>query len=145
MERSIGRIEHVLKLMRYVKGMWRYLVLSALANLLYKILPIVLSVALSYMIGLTAMGKIHNIRQWFFVVLAMILGLVIMSYLNVLISHDMAYRILAKLRSAAYRKIDEIAPAGMVARQSGESHIFIFVIGSIDNEFRRGFPMNGVV
>lgn len=120
MEQSIGRIEHVLKLMRYVKGMWRYLVLSALANLLYKILPIVLSVTLSYMIGLTATGKIHDIRQWFFVVLAMILGLVIMSYLNVLISHDMAYRILAKLRSAAYRKIDEIAPAGMEARQSGE-------------------------
>ena len=72
------------------------------------------------MIGRTILGGVHNVWNLFFVVLAIIVGLVVMSYLNVLISHDMAYRILAKLRSAAYRKIDEIAPAAMEKRQSGE-------------------------
>ena len=120
MNKSVGRIEHTFKLMQYVKGMWKYLVLSTFTNVLYKVLPIALSAVISYMIGLTAIGEIHNVWQLFFVVLAIIIGLVVMSYLNVFISHDMAYRILAKLRSAAYRKIDEIAPAVMEKRQSGE-------------------------
>lgn len=120
MNKSVGRIGYTLKLMRHVKGMWKYLVLSTFTNILYKVLPIILNVIVSYMIGRTILGGIHNVWNLFFVVLAIIVGLVVMSYLNVLISHDMAYRILAKLRSAAYRKIDEIAPAAMEKRQSGE-------------------------
>ena len=61
MNKSVGRIEHTFKLMQYVKGMWKYLVLSTFTNVLYKVLPIALSAVISYMIGLTAIGEIHNV------------------------------------------------------------------------------------
>lgn len=120
MNKKISRVGYVLRLIRYVKGMWKYLVVSTLINILYKTIPIVISLITSYMISRATLGELDNVWQLFFAILIMIIFSVAISYLNVLISHDMAYRILAKLRSAAYLKIDEIAPAAMEERQSGE-------------------------
>ena len=42
------------------------------------------------------------------------------SYFVILVSHDMTYRILTKLRDMTYDKISELAPAVMVGKRSGE-------------------------
>lgn len=118
MERTETRIGYAVKLCKYIHGMKKYLIFSVLFNLLFKLTPIVIGLITAYMINAAVLGDTRYIWQ----TLAEIGGLIILSavfaYLDVLVSHDMAYRILAQLRNTAYDKIDELAPAAMEGEHS---------------------------
>jgi ATP-binding cassette subfamily B protein len=72
------------------------------------------------MVGSAILGDVRNMWQFFTFIVALIILSALFSYLDILVAHDMAYKILAKMRNAAYDKMDEIAPAAMEGRQSGE-------------------------
>ncbi|MDO5425521.1 MAG: ABC transporter ATP-binding protein [Eubacteriales bacterium] len=118
MERTITRAGYVLRLCRYIKGMKIYLALSVLFNLLFKLTPIVIGLVTAYLINAAVLGDIRYLWQTFAVICALIVLSAIFAYLDVLVSHDMAYRILAQLRDTAYDKIDELAPAAMEGEHS---------------------------
>lgn len=118
--KQFSRIGYVVKLGRYIEGMWGHLLLSIVFNLLFKITPLAISFVTSYMISTAVLGNVSNIWRLFFAALILVLLSGVFAYMDVLVSHDTAYRILAKLRNIAYDKIDELAPAAMEGRHSGE-------------------------
>ncbi|SHN83472.1 ABC transporter ATP-binding protein [Desulfitobacterium chlororespirans] len=117
---GLGRVGYTLKLCRYIEGLWKYIVVSILCNLLFKLTPIAISLLTSYMISIAIMGNTHHIWQMFIWVSLLVVLSGLFSYLDVLVSHDTTYKILTKLRNAAYDKIDAIAPAALEGRHSGE-------------------------
>lgn len=114
------RIWYAFALIKHVKGITPRMVASIIINLVFKMIPIFISLLTSYMISLFLVGELENAWTLFFWILITVILSGLFSYLNVLISHDMAYKILALLRDKAYRKIDEIAPASMIGKRSGE-------------------------
>lgn len=80
--------------------------------------PMVISVMTSYMISSALLGNTAQTWQLFLVVTFLVIVSAVLAYLDVIVSHDTAYRILAKLRNTAYDKIDELAPAAMENRHS---------------------------
>lgn len=71
------------------------------------------------MIGTALFGDLSNIKILFVVVVVLIVVDALSSYIDMLVSHDIAYRILTTLRDKAYDKVDELAPAAMEGEQSG--------------------------
>ena len=100
--------------------MWGHLLLSIVFNLLFKITPLANSFVTSYMISTAVLVMSATFGRLFFAALILVLLSGAFAYMDVLVSHDTAYRILAKLRNIAYDKIDELAPAAMEGRHSGE-------------------------
>lgn len=114
------RLKYALKLCKYIKGMKLYITASVAINLLFKITPIIISFLTAYMISSAALNNTAYIWRLFCIITISVIFSGIFSYLDVLVSHDMAYRILGKLRNSAYDKINEIAPAAMIGKHSGE-------------------------
>lgn len=119
-EGKLTRIGYAVRLSRYIKGMWLQLLLAILFNLLFKLTPMVISLVTSYMLSSVVLGDAGEIWRLFFTVAILVVLSAVFAYMDVLVSHDTAYRILTKLRCAAYDKIDELAPAAMEGRHSGE-------------------------
>lgn len=55
---------------------------------------------------------------WALVALALLSG--VLHWLESFIAHDMAFRLLADMRMAAFRKLDQLAPAYLVRRRTGD-------------------------
>lgn len=119
MEQSIGRVGYAVKLGRYIHGLKRYLFLSVLFHLLFKLTPIGIGLMTAYMINSAVLGNVRGIWQKLVMVGALAVCSAGFAYLDILVSHDMAYRILAQLRCTAYDKIDELAPSAMEGKHSG--------------------------
>ncbi len=119
-DEKIKSLKSIIRLGKYVKGMSGYMLLSVFFNMLFKLIPILISFATSYMISLSLFDGTKKLFVVFFVVLGLVILSAIASYMDILVSHDMAYRILAKMRNSLYEKIDELAPAGLEDRHSGD-------------------------
>lgn len=115
-----SRIYYAYALTKYIKGFVPTFAISVICTLLFKIMPVAIGVVTSYMISAALFGKTHVIMTMFFAVAVLIVVDAVFSYLDILVSHDVAYRILTKLRDKAYDKIDEIAPAALENKQSGD-------------------------
>lgn len=122
---NVGRIGYALKLTKYLGGYQWYLVVAVICNLIFKILPLLISFATSMMVSLVLLHKSELIAQMLAGVFLLVVLDALFSYLDILISHDMTYRILTKLRDLTYDKISELSPAIMVGEQSGN---FISII-----------------
>lgn len=108
------------ELCRYIEGMKSYLVISIACNFLFKLMPILISGVTSYLISSVVLGVTDRVMTLFYIIISLIIGAGLSSYLDIMVSHDMAYRILAKLRNACYKKIEEIAPAGLEGKHSAD-------------------------
>ena len=117
---DIGRIRYAVKLSKYIKGMKAYLFISFFFNLMYKVMPIIANLVISFIISNALRGNKECVRTLFHIVIVLVLLSIFFAYGDMLISHDMAYRILAKLREITYEKIDELSPAAMENKHSGE-------------------------
>lgn len=118
MKESMSRVRYAIRLGRYIHGMKKYLFLSVLFNLLFKLTPIIIGMATSYMINSAVLGSVRHVWRDLTVIGALVIGSAGFAYLDILVSHDMAYRILTQLRSTAYDKIDELAPAALEGKHS---------------------------
>lgn len=118
MKEKQSRIGYAVRLSIYIKGMKKYLFLSVLFNFLFKIAPIVTSLITSYMVSSVIVGNVDFLGRNLVVVGALVLCSAVFAYLDVMVSHDMTYRILAQLRGIAYDKIDELSPAALEGKHS---------------------------
>ena len=120
MNKSLSRIGCLLAMTNYVKGMkWQFAGV-VVVNLLFKATPLVISFLGAYLVSAAVLGDLHYVSQLAvaIVVLAIVAG--VLAYADVLVAHEVAYRVLSGLREAAYDKVDEIAPAAMEGKRSGE-------------------------
>lgn len=125
-----SRIGYALALIHYIKGYRMKFAASVVVHAIYKVLPIVIGFVVSYMIGIAVLGNLTSVRSYLFLVLILVTLDAAFHYLDVLVSHDMAYRILKDLRNLAYEKVDELAPAAVEDKQSGD--IVSVVMGDIE-------------
>jgi len=115
-----SRLFYLFALTKYIKGFHLYLGISIVCNAVFKLIPLVLTLLTSYMISAIVLGSAEKTKLLFAFVCVFIVLQAVFAYLDILVGHDMAYRILAKLRIIAYNKIDELAPAGLENERSGD-------------------------
>lgn len=120
MEETRPRSHYIFALMKHVKGFSWFLLASILSKLLYKIVPLLISVLASYAVSTALMGDAHRVVSLGVGIGICVLLNTLFSFLDIYVSHDMSYRILTKLRDKAYDKIDEIAPAATEGKRSGD-------------------------
>ena len=113
------RIKYVFLLSEYLKGYRIQMFLALIIHFLYKALPIALGLTTSYVFSQALLGHLTDTAEPILIVLGMIVGMAVLNYLDILISHDVAYRILTHLRNLSYEKLTEIAPAGLESKSSG--------------------------
>ena len=114
------RLFYLFALTKYIKGFYLYLGISIVCNAVFKLIPIALTLLTSYMISAIVLGSAEKTKLLFALICVFIVLQAVFAYLDILVAHDMAYRILAKLRILAYNKIDELAPAGLENERSGD-------------------------
>ncbi|MFI3200095.1 MAG: ABC transporter ATP-binding protein [Eubacteriales bacterium] len=114
------RLGNIVHLTKYLKNYSNMMITSILVGFLYRILPIVLSFLLSYIIGMyTTENSTKDFGIYFSVLFVIILLLGVGRYVDCIYSHDVAYRILADLRIKLYYKIEQLSPAFLKSNRSG--------------------------
>lgn len=107
------RLKYVFALSEYISGYKIKLLISIIIHGIFKMMPILIGFVTSLIIGKAISGDVETSFKYLYIVLAMIIINALLNYLDILVSHDMAYRILTELRGRAFDKIAEIAPGGM--------------------------------
>lgn len=120
LSQNIGQLGYAVRLCKYIKGIWGYMLLSLLCTLLFKLMPILISMVTAYMISAASLHGAGYIWSLFLTIVIMVLLSGVLSYLDIFVSHETTYRILTRFRNIAYDKVDELAPAAMESRHSGE-------------------------
>ena len=107
------RIGYVFLLSKYISNFKIKLLLSIIIHGIFKLMPILIGFVTSLIIGTAITGELDASLKYFYIVLGLIVVNALFNYLDVLVSHDMTYRILTELRDHSFKKISEIAPGGM--------------------------------
>lgn len=115
-----NRNYYVIELTKYIKGFVMYLISSVFVKLIFKVLPLVLNFMTSYYVSKKIFDSSHNYTRLVMMIFLVVLLNVIFAALDIYFSHDMAYKILTILRNKVYEKIDEVFPAGVSDKQSGD-------------------------
>lgn len=114
------RIKYVFALNKYIRAYRLELILSILIHAVYKLLPILIGFVTALTVGEAIIGNLSGAFKYFYIILALIATNALFNYLDILISHDMAYKILTELRNQSFEKVAQIAPGGIEAFQSGD-------------------------
>lgn len=130
MQRNRTRIGHAIQLSRYIKGFGGYLFFAILCNMIFKILPLLTGLVTSYLVSSVLLGDTAYVVRLLVAAGILVLLTALFSYLDVQVSHDMAYRILAQLRDRCYSKLDELAPAALIGARSGD--MMSIVLGDVE-------------
>ncbi len=117
-EQTSSRLVYVIKLLAYVKEYIWEMVLYLICGGIYRIIPIFSGGLTAYMIGHAAVGGgIRPIFILFIVLIAALRG--VFSYLDCIISHDIAYKILAKFRVLLFDAVERLSPAYLSRKRTG--------------------------
>ena len=115
-----SRLGYAVRLSGYIKDFGWYLFFAVLCNMLFKILPLACSFVTSGLISSILFRDFSHVRLLSAAAVILAVLTAVFSYLDVQVSHDMAYRILAQLRDRCYEKLDELAPAALAGQRSGD-------------------------
>ncbi len=119
MEKKITRVYYIFALLAYIKGFKIYLISAVISKILATAAPLITVMLTSYIVGFALMGnpsKIFTLCVW---VGVMVILTVLLSLFDAYVSHDMACRVLTNLRDKVYQKVDEVAPAAIEDKRSG--------------------------
>lgn len=98
---------------------WRgELVLVIISGLLHALAVVGLGVASAILVGRVATGG--DIDPWRWILAALVPLVALVSWLDVWLAHDLAYRLLTELRVRLYQALDRLAPAYLFRRRSGD-------------------------
>ncbi len=114
------RVKYAFILAKQIKGFGFYLFFAVLFNFLYKVLPLITALVTSYLVGSVLMGNTEEVVSLMITSGGLVFFMAAFSYLDLLVGHDMAYRILTQLRDKCYDKLDELAPAALMDKRSGD-------------------------
>ena len=110
----------MLRLLRLARPMRRQLLLAVLAGAAGCGCGVALLAVSGFLLA-RASQHLNRVAIWLAVVLAVLsIGRGVLRYLERLYSHDTAFRVLADVRVAIYRRLERLAPAGLAAFRSGD-------------------------
>jgi len=105
------RLNIILELLKHSKGMRLYMLVNCIICLIYELLPIVNMFLVSYMTGALLSGM--DIKYGFIAAVLIISVFIhsIFGYLNMWTEHDIAYRLLYKMRYEVYQRLEQAIPS----------------------------------
>ena len=105
------RIKIIGNLLKHTGGIRIYLLLNCFICLVYEVLPIVNLFLISYMTG--ALLSSMDINYTFFVIMLLVSVFIhsVFGYLNMWTEHDIAYRLLYKMRYEIYQRLEKAIPS----------------------------------
>ena len=115
---GMGWRETTLRLLAMAAPYWRKTSLSFATGVAHFFGAIAVGVIGALMVGAVRDGESITLLSALLIVVAVLTG--VCRFLENWISHDMAFRLLADLRVALFRKLDELAPAYLLRRRSGD-------------------------
>lgn len=108
--KTTGRLAQTLKVLSYLKGLRLQMLCNLLNGFAYRISPIAISFIVSLMVGDILAGETENIHIKLYISVGLIVLRALFGYIDMIISHDIAYKILHKLRFAMYERLEEAVP-----------------------------------
>lgn len=130
MKNKTTRIGYAVRLSHYIKGFGWYLFAAILCNMSFKLLPLLTSLVTSYLVSSVLIGYTDHIVRLLVTTGILVILTALFSYLDVQVSHDMAYRILTQLRDRCYDKLNDLAPAALMGKRSGD--MISIVLGDVE-------------
>ena len=115
---GMGWRETTLRLLAMAAPYWRKTSLSFTTGVAHFFGAIAVGVIGALMVGAVRDGESITLLSALLIIVAVLTG--VCRFLENWISHDMAFRLLADLRVALFRKLDELAPAYLLRRRSGD-------------------------
>lgn len=115
-----SRFYYVFALSKYISSYWLKFAISVLVHAIFKLIPVAISFLSAYIVGMAVTGRTEIAKSLFPFVLLLLIFEAVFYYLDIYISHDIAYRILSELREASYHAVNRIAPAAMYGKRSGD-------------------------
>ena len=105
------RINIIFELLKHSKGMRLYMLANCIICLVYELLPLVNMFLVSYMTGALLSGI--DIKYGFIAAMLIISVLIhsVFGYLNMWTEHDIAYRLLYKMRYETYQRLEQAIPS----------------------------------
>mgnify|MGYP003098140972 FL=1 len=97
----MGKMKYVFLLSKYIKNYRINVILCVIIHALYKSLPICLGFETALIVSKAMSGTLTSPVTHFLVVLAMVIGMAVLNYLDIYVSHDAAYKILTTLRGVS--------------------------------------------
>ena len=130
MKREKTRIGYAIELSKYIKGFHGYLLGAIFCNMVFKVLPLLTGLVTSYLVSSVLFGETSQVVSLLITAGVLVLLTSVFSYLDVQVSHDMAYRILTQLRDKCYDKLDVLAPAATMGQRSGD--MISIILGDVE-------------
>ena len=130
MKHEKTRIGYAVQLSKYIKGFRAYLFAAIFCNMTFKILPLVMGLVTSYLVSSVLLGETRQVVNLLITAGVLVILTSLFSYLDVQVSHDMAYRILTQLRDRCYDKLDVLAPAALMEQRSGD--MISIILGDVE-------------
>lgn len=130
MKREKTRIGYAIQLSKYIKDFYIYLLGAVFCSMVFKLLPLLMGLVVSYLVSSVLLGETAHVVSLLITAGILVVLTSIFSYLDVQISHDMAYRILTRLRDKCYDKLDVLAPAAALGQQSGD--MISIILGDVE-------------
>ena len=115
---GMGWRETTLRLLGMAAPYWRKTSLSFATGVAHFFGAIAVGVIGALMVGAVRDGESITLLTALLIAVAVLTG--VCRFLENWISHDMAFRLLADLRIALFRKLDQLAPAYLLRRRSGD-------------------------
>ncbi len=115
---GMGWRETTLRLLAMAAPYWRKTSLSFVTGVAHFFGAIAVGVIGALMVGAVRDGESITLLTALLILVAVLTG--VCRFLENWISHDMAFRLLADLRVALFRKLDQLAPAYLLRRRSGD-------------------------
>ena len=130
MKREKTRIGYAIQLSKYIKGFHIYLLGAIFCNMVFKVLPLLMGLVTSYLVSSVLLGETSQVVSLLITAGVLVILTSVFSYLDVQVSHDMAYRILTQLRDKCYDKLDVLAPAATMGQRSGD--MISIILGDVE-------------
>ena len=113
------RMVYIIKLLSHIKEFIWEMILFLICGGVYRIIPIASGGLTAYMIGHVATGG--RIGAGFIIIIALIAVLRgVFCYLDCIISHDIAYRILSKFRILLFDAVEKLSPSYLSTKRTGK-------------------------
>lgn len=115
----------VVRIFRMVKGFSKMLTLSSVIRTICKLSSIILAVTLALMVSTFIDGESISISGWLIALGIMLIMVVVLSYLDTYVSHDVSFKIVKQLQNKMYDHMDNISPGGLEKINSADSATII--------------------
>lgn len=115
-----SRFYYIFALSRYISSYWLKFIISIMIHIIFKVIPVAISFLTAYTVGMALTDRMGTAKACFPYLFLLLLSEALFYYLDIYVSHDIAYRILTELRAASYKAVNRIAPAAMYGKRSGD-------------------------